>query len=233
MKPGKKSMTVTIGICCFLLVMIIYMQFKIAKETDITSIDTMRESELRTELANWKSKYEEVHDKYQEVSEKLKSYNEESNNDSKTRQKLEEELSELNLVLGKTDVTGPGIVLTIKDGPDTETKVDAEELMVIINNLKDAGAEAISINEQRIVDGSYIVLINSNFIKVNGQRIISPYVIKAIGNGSYLESALFGNGGYAEELKALGVEINLTKENKINISKYDGELSTKYIEEVE
>ena len=233
MKPGKRAMTVTIGICCFLLVMIIYMQFKIVHETDITSIDTMRESELRTELANWKNKYEEVQTKYEEVSEKLKSYNEESNNDSKTRQKLEEELSELNLALGKTDVTGPGIVLTIKDGPDTETKVDAEELLVIVNNLKDAGAEAISVNEQRIVDQSYIVLINSNFIKVNGQRIVGPYVIKAIGNGSYLESALFGNGGYAEELKALGVEVTITKENKINISKYEGELSTKYIEEVE
>ena len=233
MKKGKIIMTVTIGIACFLLVMIIFMQFKMVHETDITSIDTMRESELRKELASWKSKYEDVEQKYTEVSEKLKSYKEESNNDIETKKKLEDELSELNLILGKTNVVGPGITITIKDGDGNTAKVTAEELLIIVNNLKDAGAEAISVNEKRIVDQSYIVDISTNFIKANGQRIVPPYVIKAIGNSAYLESALLGNGGYAEELKALGKEVTITSDNKINIPKYDGQMTTKYIEEDE
>lgn len=233
MKKGKIIMTVTIGIACFLLVMIIFMQFKMVHETDITSIDTMRESELRKELASWKSKYEDVEQKYTEVSEKLKSYKEESNNDIETKKKLEDELSELNLILGKTNVVGPGITITIKDGDGDTAKVTAEELLIIVNNLKDAGAEAISVNEKRIVDQSYIVDVSTNFIKANGQRIVPPYVIKAIGNSAYLESALLGNGGYAEELKALGKEVTITSDNKINIPKYDGQMTTKYIEEDE
>lgn len=233
MKKGKIIMTVTIGIACFLLVMIIFMQFKMVHETDITSIDTMRESELRKELASWKSKYEDVEQKYTEVSEKLKSYKEESNNDIETKKKLEDELSELNLILGKTNVVGPGITITIKDGNGDTAKVTAEELLIIVNNLKDAGAEAISVNEKRIVDQSYIVDVSTNFIKANGQRIVPPYVIKAIGNSAYLESALLGNGGYAEELKALGKEVTITSDNKINIPKYDGQMTTKYIEEDE
>lgn len=233
MKKGKIIMTVTIGIACFLLVMIIFMQFKMVHETDITSIDTMRESELRKELASWKSKYEDVEQKYTEVSEKLKSYKEESNNDLETKKKLEDELSELNLILGKTNVVGPGITITIKDGDGDTAKVTAEELLIIVNNLKDAGAEAISVNEKRIVDQSYIVDVSTNFIKANGQRIVPPYVIKAIGNSAYLESALLGNGGYAEELKALGKEVTITSDNKINIPKYDGQMTTKYIEEDE
>ena len=60
MKKGKKTMMVTIGIACFALSCVTFMQFKIVNETDITSIETMREGELRTELANWKSKYEEA-----------------------------------------------------------------------------------------------------------------------------------------------------------------------------
>ncbi len=233
MKKGKIIMTVTIGIACFLLVMIIFMQFKMVHETDITSIDTMRESELRKELASWKSKYEDVEQKYTEVSEKLKSYKEESNNDIETKKKLEDELAELNLILGKTNVVGPGITITIKDGDGDTAKVTAEELLIIVNNLKDAGAEAISVNEKRIVDQSYIVDVSTNFIKANGQRIVPPYVIKAIGNSAYLESALLGNGGYAEELKALGKEVTITSDNKINIPKYDGQMTTKYIEEDE
>lgn len=233
MKKGKVIMTVTIGISCFILIMIIFMQFRVVHETEITSIDTMRESELRSELANWKSKCDEVELKYQEVEEKLKSYKEESTTDSKTREKLEEELEELNLVLGKTDVEGEGIIITLKDGNDYEAKVEAEKLLLIVNTLKEAGAEAISINEQRIINSSYIVLISNSFIKVNSQRIVAPYVIKAIGKASYLEGALFGTGGYAEELKALGMEVNVVSEDEIEIPKYNGEMNVKYIKEVE
>lgn len=67
MKKGKITMTITIGIACFALVMVMTMQFKIVNETDITSIENMRETELRTELANWKQKYEETNTQYEEI----------------------------------------------------------------------------------------------------------------------------------------------------------------------
>ena len=63
-------MTITIGIACFALVMVMTMQFKIVNETDITSIENMRETELRTELANWKQKYEETNTQYEETRSK-------------------------------------------------------------------------------------------------------------------------------------------------------------------
>ena len=52
-------MTVIIGIMCFILVYIMFMQFKVVNQTDITSLTTKRESELREELDSWQSKYEE------------------------------------------------------------------------------------------------------------------------------------------------------------------------------
>ena len=51
-------MIITIGLVCFLLVMIIFMQFKVVQESQETNIDTMQETELRQELASWKNKYE-------------------------------------------------------------------------------------------------------------------------------------------------------------------------------
>ena len=77
---------------------------------------------------------------------------------------------------------------------------------------------------------SDIVTINNTFIKVNGQRILAPYVIKAIGNQTYLESALLGNGGYVDELKKLGHDISIEKTNKVKIPKYKDEIKIKYIE---
>ena len=75
-KKGKVAMTITIGLACFALTMVMCMQFKIVNETDITSIETMREEELRTELANWKQKYQEANTQYEEKNQKLKEYKE-------------------------------------------------------------------------------------------------------------------------------------------------------------
>ena len=58
MKKGKITITITIGLACFVLVLIIFMQFKVIYQTDIASIDTMRAEELKTELSSWKTKYD-------------------------------------------------------------------------------------------------------------------------------------------------------------------------------
>lgn len=231
MKKGKIVMTVTIGIACFILVMIIFMQFKVVHETDITSIDTMRQADLQTELANWKSKYEEIQKKYEETYKTLTKYKEETDSDAKVKKNLEEELKNLQMILGKTDVQGKGIIVTIKEGNDSENKIDNENLLVIVNYLRDAGADAISINGQRIVNQTDFAEIRPGYIKVNSQRVTSPYEIKAIGDPDYLKSALIGTGGYQEELQAWGHSVEIEEKNKIEIPKYNGEMSTKYIEQ--
>ena len=135
------------------------------------------------------------------------------------------------MTIGKTDVEGQGIEIIIRETENEEiTRISADDLLLIVNALKLAGAEAISINDARIINMSDIVDINNSFIKVNGQRIVAPYVIKAIGNQTYLESGLIGNGGYVDELKKIGHNISIEKINKVKITKYNGEIKTKYIE---
>lgn len=235
-KKGKITVTITIGIACFALVMIMFMQFKIVDQTDITSIENMRESELRTELANWKAKYDEVNEKYEETTNKVEEYKKNKQSNEETAHLVEDELAQGNKLLGKTDVEGTGIEIVLKDIENAEiSKINADDLLVIVNALKLAGAEAISINEQRIINMSDIVNINTSnsynlFIKVNGQRILSPYVIKAIGNQTYLEGELLGNGGYVDELKKIGHDVTIEKVNKLKINKYNNEIKTKYMD---
>ena len=76
MKKGKITICITIAIACFALATVMCMQFKVVKETDITSIETMREEELRTELANWKKMYKEAQEQYNEKTAKLAEYKE-------------------------------------------------------------------------------------------------------------------------------------------------------------
>ena len=225
MKKGKISMTITIGIVCFLLVMIIFMQFKVVRQSEETNINTMQEAELRQELANWKIKYEEAKEKYDETSETLKTYKEESTSDNQTKETLEKELENLEMALGKTNVEGEGEI----------TPINAQDLIYIVNYLKDAGAEAISINGERIVNNTYIVdIVGESIIKINSKYLrTNSYEIKAIGNSSYLESSIFGKGGYVEQLNTTGINAKIERSNRVRISKYEGDFETKYMQEKE
>ncbi len=230
-KKGKITIVITAGLACFCLALVMSMQFKIVNETDITSIENMRETELRTELANWKSKYEETNQKYEETQSKIKEYKETKQSNEETEKLVDSELEQVNQTLGKTDVEGEGIEITLRDSENEEVpKIIADDLIAIVNSLKLSGAEAISINDERIINMSDLVDISNSFIKVNGQRILAPYVIKAIGNQVYLESGLLGNGGHVDSMKKLGQDISIEKQNKVNILKYNDEIKAKYLE---
>ena len=230
-KKGKKTMIITIGIACFCLMLVMSMQFKIVNQTDITSIENMRETELRTELANWKSKYEDADKQYQETISKINEYQKTKQSNEETEKLMNSELEQVNLTLGKTDVEGQGIEIIIRENEDEQIdRITADDLIVIVNALRLSGAEAISINDERIINMSDIVDISGSFIKVNGQRILAPYVIKAIGDSTYLESGLIGNGGHVDSMKKIGQDVTINKSNKVKITKYNDEINTKYIQ---
>lgn len=232
MKKGKVTVVITLAIACFALTTVMFMQFKIVKETDITSIETMREEELRSELANWKQLYNEAEEQYKEKSGKLEEYREKQQSTEESTKLIEKELGQIDMYLGKTEVQGEGIIINIKDINNDEEipPISAEDLLVIVDYLKLAGAEAISINEQRIVNMSDIVYVNNSIIYVNQQRILAPYVIKAIGDAVTLESTLLGNGGYVETLKNLGFDVDIQRQNKVTIPQYNKEIGHKYIQ---
>lgn len=232
----KLVMSITIGIACFALMLVMFMQFKVVKQTDITAIETMRESELRLELSSWNEKYNELNEKYEEVSAKIQEYKNEKESDAQTSKLLEQELEQLNEVLGKTDVEGEGIVIQLTDKGGTQLSEDvlvenitSIDLLTIINELFSAGAEAISLNGHRIISMSAVYEIGTEFLKVNGNKISSPYVINAIGNSDYLKSAVSGKGGGVDDLKELGHETSVDTSKKIKIEKYEKDMITKYI----
>ena len=111
--------------------------------------------------------------------------------------------------------------------------IKAEDLVYIVNYLKDSGAEAISINDERIVNTTDIADVG-DAVKINSKYLrTDTYTIKAIGNSSYLESSILGKGGYAEQLSTTGIKTEIEKLDKVEISKYNGEFEIKYIEEAE
>ena len=176
-----------------------------------------------------------------ELNNTLDTYEKEGTSDVKTKEALEKELKTLEQALGRTDVEGEGIIISLREKNKNElteeeivTPIVAEDLIYMVNSLVDVGAEAISINGERIVNSTDIVDIGENAtIKINSNYIrTSNYEIRAIGNSTYLESSIFGKGGYAEQLDISGIKATVQKSNKVVIKKYNGEFETKYLEEV-
>lgn len=228
MNKEKQIMIITISIMALILVCVMFMQFKVVNETDIAQIETMREDELEEAVAEWKEKYEEVYEKIVDTTSKINEYDEKMESNAETKELVTKELTEAKIKFGLTDVIGDGIIVTLKDADNIE--YDAEDLLVLINELRDAGAEAISINGERIINTSDIVYISATMIKVNSKNISSPYIIKAIGDEIYLKSALTIKNGYYDVKVKNGYDINIEEKKNIKINKYSKNVNLKYIE---
>ena len=216
---AKITMTISIGCISLILVMLMFTQFKTVDKTDITAIETMRETELRTELASWKSKYDEVNTRVEEQDIKINEYNEELKNDQNISTTLENEVKEAESYLGLTDLQGEGIVITLSD--KDIYNIEYGDILSLVNELNIADAEAISINDERVVSMTDITLVNNRIVLVNAKKISGPYVIKAIGDKKYFESALNIKGGYIDYITSNGKGIEYELEDNITIPAYE------------
>ena len=182
------TMSVSIFAVTICLVTVALIQFKTVEKVNQTDIENMRESELREQISTWKSKYEEVNEKLADTNSKIEEYNSKIESNEESSELLDEELKKSKLILGTTDVTGDGVVITLTD--KQEHPIEASDLVELINELRFAGAEAISINGVRIINMTDIVDIDTYILVKPSQRLVSPYIVKAIGNQTYLTSTL-------------------------------------------
>ncbi len=217
----KIVMAISIGLSALILTMVIFIQFKTIDETDVAAIETMRETELRTELESWKTKFEEVEQKYKDVQGTIAEYSNELTTNKDASKLIETELEQTKDYLGLTKLKGEGIEITLKDNEDRI--IEYTDLLSLVNELKAAGAEAISINGERIVSRSEITLVEFRLIVINTRRISEPFVVTAIGNKTYLESAITIKGGYIDKTKAAGKTIEYKVLDSVSVPAYNME----------
>ena len=130
----------------------------------------------------------------------------------------------LQLLAGTTDVEGAGIEIVLDDSniPKKANEnpnlyiIHDEDLLRVLNELRAAGAEAISINDQRIVAMSEVRCAGPT-VSVNNVRSAPPYVIKAIGAPKTLTSALRLRGGVVETFEFWGIQVKIKSEDKVHI----------------
>ena len=231
-KNVKNEITITVIICfvCVVFFAVMFMQFKTVEETDITAIENMRETELRAAISEWKGKYEKTIEKLTENKKMIEEYEDKVEKNEEVSELIDEELEKSNMILGKTDVIGEGVIITLTN--TAECQISYSHLLELVNELKYAGAEAISINDNRIIM-NHIAETDIRML-VSGQRVTSPYVVKAIGNQTYLASTLsLKDSGFIDQYRATeNMNIDLQTSKGIKILKYNGDMKIKYMKEV-
>lgn len=134
---------------------------------------------------------------------------------AEAEKQAKERSEQLSILAGTTGATGPGVTLTIVDPDHT---VDAAALLDAVQELRDAGAEAIAINGvARVVAQTYF-LDDDNSIRVSGREIKPPFVIEAIGDSHTMAGAVRFRGGLIDRVTNRGGTATVIEQKKITIT---------------
>jgi len=139
------------------------------------------------------------------------------------------EMEIVKMGAGVTPVQGPGLSVIIDDSKRQSKPgenpnlylIHDDDILKVINELWAAGAEAISINEQRLIASSEIRCAGPT-LSVNNTRYSPPYEIKVIGDVKTLENALKMRGGVIETLQFWGIQVAIKKQESLVIPAYKG-----------
>lgn len=208
-----------IFLVCICLGIMLSIQLKTIKKANDTTIDVQRSRD--------ESLQRQVADKDAEIAELKNNLSQYQNEVLQNDQVLESELLKTKMVAGLVDVQGTGITITLSDGVPTTTGrtedylIHDSDVLLLVNELKTLGAEAIEINGQRIGPNTDIRCAGSTIL-INSEKVIPPLVIKAIGNSNDLETGIMMPGGVYDKFAAF-LNMTLKKEELVTIkanSKY-------------
>ncbi len=145
---------------------------------------------------------------------------------------MTKEVETLRIALGLKAMQGAGVTVRLDD-PQVQVRggppvvVTYQDVVSVINELWAAGAEAIAINGQRIMATTGFSQVSGTVV-VNLQRLSQPFVIVAIGDPATLESALNIRGGMVEGLRALGLRIAITRQDRLLVPASKASITFEY-----
>lgn len=241
----NKMAMITIGVICFLLCFMMTLQIRTIKKSDSEILRLKNENELRDEINQWKDLYNNANEKITELNAKITEYQNASSQRSETVALLKKELDDVNILAGLTAVKGPGITVKLDDTAAKEKiALDAgmydpnvyiihdSDILLVINELRAAGAEAISINGQRVIANTEIRCVGP-VISVNNVRLTAPFEISAIGDSSVLSNSLKLRGGVIDSIEEANIDVTIEKKEELIIPSLEKVIEYKYLQPVE
>ncbi|MGW4374575.1 DUF881 domain-containing protein [Streptomyces albidoflavus] len=207
--PRVTRAQLTVALLLFVLGLGLAIQVRSTNDTG--ALRGARQDDLVRILDELDDRTERLEDEKQRLEDQRTELENSSDQAEEARRQTVEKERQLGILAGNVAATGPGITVTVQDAAGS---VRADMLLDAVQELRAAGAEAIQVNDVRVVAGTYLS-DGSGGVNVDGNKITRPYRFKVIGNPQDLEPALNIPGGVVQTLEKEQATVVVTREEKI------------------
>lgn len=184
-------------------------------DVDLTQrLEAESEEDLARILANLNNEADSLREEIATLRVQLADLEASSRSDESAVRAAEEQLQALEVLAGTVPVTGPGVVVDISDPEDS---VAYDTLIDVVQELRDAGAEAVAVNGRRVGVASAFSE-DKGTVLLDGAALAAPYRVSAVGQPATLEGGLKIPGGALDTLGALkGVTAQVQRSTKLDL----------------
>ncbi len=188
---------------------------QIKQNDDETDYSSVRGEQLVELLKSLDSANERLGTQIDDLSSTRNDLLSSTKRSEKAEKAAKERAEELGILAGTSGATGPGVRLLVAD---PKRAIDAPQLLDAVQELRDAGAEAIVINGvARVVAQTYF-LDDDDAIRIGGLEVKRPFTIEAIGDSSTMAEAASIRGGLVDRINNRGGTVSISKVDKITIT---------------
>ncbi|WP_151523415.1 DUF881 domain-containing protein [Serinicoccus kebangsaanensis] len=196
--------------------------------TEQAGLEQLRETELVAlldDVTNRANALREEVDQLEEDRTRLLG----AEGDAAAAEAARQRLQSYQILAGTVPVEGPGITVLVDDGGSVVTQT---MLLDGIQELRDAGAEAIQIGTVRVVASSYVSTDDEGRALLDGQPLGSPYTITAVGDAHTLAGAMAIPGGFSDSLRSAGAAVTVVEADSVVIDALHEPIEARYAQPV-
>jgi uncharacterized protein YlxW (UPF0749 family) len=231
--------TVFVFTASIIIGILISLNINLSKKSDRVILNAKQYQDAYNLKIKLKSDISNLSEKMDYYNDKILKYKNSDKSKSEILKGISEEIDTNLIAKGTSDVHGQGIKITLDDAEQDFTSDRSDktlnivhdiDVMFVINDLRAAGAEAISINNQRVVDSTE-VYCDGRFLSINHVKVAAPFMLYAIGNIENLKNYMNDYENYLSILRSpgRGVMVNLEEQEDIIIKGYDGEIKSSHL----
>lgn len=235
----RNEAAVFVFIASVIVGILITSNFSFNRKTTRVVLNSKQYQEKYSIRSTLVSDVDKLKNKYFDLLNKISKFSSDESGSSE-EDEIKEELNNERILTGVSDVEGPGIKITISDRTDKMNGVEISSLediskiihdadmVKVMNELKVADAEAISINNQRVINTTEFICDRA-FLLVNGVQVPSPFYISVIGDKEKLYDYINSDNNYFSVLRNRGISVEVQKEDNIKIAGYSGKIAHSYL----
>ncbi|SHJ66993.1 Uncharacterized conserved protein YlxW, UPF0749 family [Hathewaya proteolytica DSM 3090] len=231
----KNEATIFVFIASIVVGILISMNIKFSSSNDsiFLSVDEFNEEYNRRNALS--KNIRDLKKEYDEAIEKLSKYESNSYNLENIESQINDEVRLNEVYLGHEALVGKGLHITLNDAKSFgieddyfgSNNIHDTDLLYLINDLRIAGAEAISINGNRVMPNSYTTC-GGVYIEIDGAKMVAPFYIDVIGNPSSLKDYILSDESHMKILDIREMQISISESEEVEIPAYAGDYNFKH-----